>query len=95
MGNYDDFIGRIKNTSPDFDSDLLFSKINSRIRSQKRNSRVLASGALMLFLFSAGLYFNLYWATTNDKLNYAEELSQIDESGNNPVLNYIMEDKNG
>jgi hypothetical protein len=92
MGNYNDYIGQLKTASPDFNSDLLYSKINSRIKSKARNSKLLASGALMLFLFSTGLYINSYWATMNNRQNYAEEIAQIDESGNNSVINYIVAD---
>lgn len=90
MANYEEYLNKLKGPAPELNEKAMRAGINSRLRRQSINNRLILSGAVMFFLF-----FGFYLGTHRDVFigsdTIANYIQDTRDAGNNDaVMDYIF-----
>jgi len=92
MGNYEDYINRLKGAKAELDGGKMYSRIEIKIAGRARRNRLLMGGALGLLLIGSVIYFNVRPYLSGGSETLADYVFQQNEMNGDQILNYVFMD---
>ncbi|MBI5699448.1 hypothetical protein HZC35_03955 [Candidatus Saganbacteria bacterium] len=92
MGDYEEYIDRLKASGPGFDDQKMSSRIKAGITGRARHARLALGGALVLLLIGSVIYFNVLPHFFGNGVTLADYVFRQNEMNGDQILNYIFMD---
>ena len=96
MGDYEDYLNKLKKIDLNFDDEKMHLIINHKITHKKPNfliGKPLAfAGSFAMLLIGFGLYFNVFYNIPNNRGLLSDYVFQSENLNNDSVMDYVFVD---
>jgi len=92
MGDYEDYINRLKGVKAELDGRRMYSQIEAKLNRRTPKVRLVLGGALALLLIGSVIYFNVRPYFFGNQETLADYVFQQNEMNGDQILNYVFMD---